>query len=324
MWQEDYVCVMMNQAIPAQKSKRLREKEAEILFKNSGPYVHVYTRAIESDIIFKDKEERYVAITYMAMAAADANVEVIAYAMMSNHFHFIIRGTRAQSYFDAFIRRLTTYLSRHGRPGVLKGMMAGYTEITSLKQFRDELAYVIRNPFVVREDIHLFAYPWTSGFLYFNPFLRILPATPVDNMSIQQKRMITKSKDCNLPKGLTLLGSFVNPASFVNYKLAEALFVTARQFTLWTMKNVEAQVETALRLGEVPTFPDEELLPIVFRLCREEFGQQKISDLDSQQLTSLAKRLKYDYHASNKQLARLLNMTSDKVDAMFPLSAKNP
>jgi hypothetical protein len=36
----------------------------------------------------------------------------------------------------------------------------------------------------------------------------------------------------------------------------------------------------------------------------------------------LVKKLKYDYSASNGQIARVLNAPVSTIDAMFPLSAK--
>ena len=273
-------------------------------------------------MIYKNKEERCVSMAYMAMAAAETHVEILAYALMSNHFHFIVRGDNAEVFFDSFIRRLGRYLSWHGRPGVIHGMTADVTEITSLKQLRDEIAYVIRNPFVVREDVHAFAYPWTSGFLYFNPFLAVLATMPVDGMSILRKREITKSKDVSLPKGLTMLGAFVNPASFVNYRLVEALFPSARQFVQWTLKHVEAQVETAMRLGEKPALTEEELLAVTLKLCRNEAGTTRTKDLSDTQRFQLAKKLKYDYHASNGQIARLLHIPLQDVHAFFPFGNK--
>ena len=312
---------MKTPEVPVAKSKRQLEIEKEILFRKSGPFVHIHTPSLTNDIIFRNKEERYAAMAYIPMAAKEANVEIMAYALMSNHFHFIVRGDWPQGFFDAFLRRFSQYMSRHGRPRLLKGFTADYTEITSLKQFRDEIAYVIRNPFVVREDIHLFAYPWTSGFLYFNPFIHVLPAIPIDGMSIQQKREITKSRDVSLPAGLSMMGPFVNPASFVNYKLVEDLFLSARQFMNWTLKNVEAQVETAARLGESLNLADEELLPILLTLCRDNYGHSAVSKLEEGQKQHLAKQLKYDYHSSNGQIARLLNIPSAKIDTLFPLSA---
>ena len=35
-------------------------------------------------------------------------------------------------------------------------------------QFQNELAYIVRNPFVAMKDVNPLAYPWCSGYLYFN------------------------------------------------------------------------------------------------------------------------------------------------------------
>jgi REP element-mobilizing transposase RayT len=269
------------------RSKQQMEWEAERLFKSEGRFTHLHTPALETDMIFQTKEEYYVAIAYMAMAAAEARVEVLAYALMSNHFHFILKGKDTRKFFNLFLRRLSLYLSRHGRPGVLNTMQAQETEITSLRQFRNEVAYVIRNPFVVRDDVHIFANIQTSGFLYFNPLLQFFKTEPMDGMTIREKQAMVKSKDTDLLKGLSTLGPMVNPASFVNYKLVESLFVSARQFIHWILKNVELQVETAFRLGEQPNLSDEELLSLVFKLCRSQFGCTKPAELNREQQLSL-------------------------------------
>lgn len=314
---------MSTNYIPLPRSRQQLEWDADRLFQSGGRFTHLHTPALETDTIFQSPEDYHVAIGYMAMAAAETQIEVLAYALMSNHFHFILRGDDARRFFESFLRRLSLYLSRHGRPGgLLKTMRCEITEITTLRQFRNEVAYVIRNPFVVRDDVHLFANLQTSGFLYFNPLLPFFSVQPIDGMTVRQKQAITKSKDTSLPKGSTLLGPIVNPASFVNYKLVESLFVSARQFIHWTLKNVEAQVETALRMGEQPNLSDEELLSVVFKLCRSHFACTKPSELGSQQQASLMKKLKYDYSASNGQIARVLNTPVRIIDSMFPLSAK--
>ena len=63
-------------------------------------------------------------------------------------------------------------------------------------------------------------------------------------------------------------------------------------------------METSLRLGEKPSLSDYELLTVLFRICREDFGVKGPSSLTEQQKYGLAKRLKYDYYASNGQISR--------------------
>lgn len=285
--------------------------------------VHLHTPALESGVIFQTRKDYCVALAHMAMAAAESGMQILAYALMSNHFHFILKGTCGQLFFQTFIRRFALYLARHGNPGVLNRLVAESTPITSREQFRTEVAYVIRNPFVVREDIHPFVNLQTSAFLYFNPLLPYLHSRPVKGMSIRQKQTVTMSKDISLPDTLMMIDDMPHPASFVNYKLVESMFESARQFAYYVAKNVEAQVEVARRLGEKPVFPDEELLPLCLKLLREAFGTSKYAELTEAQRLSVASRLKYDFNASNKQLARLLRVPLPAVDAMFPLSSQS-
>ena len=303
---------------------RRNEWELERLFREGEPFFHFHTEPLKTGVIFMSDEERAVALVYVAIAAMMARVEILAYALMSNHFHFILRGeeARCKDFYARFSAMLALYFSRHGRPRVLDPIGDPTpTSITSLKQLRDEIAYVIRNPFVVRKDVNLFAYPWCSGFLYFNPMLSMFGQRAAESLTLRERRALTHSRDLALPEGLTLVGGQVFPGSFVNYRLVESLFTDCRQFLFWVFKNVEAQVETALRFGESPSLTDDEIISITFRLCKEEFGVKGASSLTEQQKSSLAMRLKFDYYASNGQICRCTGLQPRIVDKMFPLSA---
>ena len=300
------------------------EWELERLFREGGPFYHLHTEPLKEGVIFISDEERAIALIYVAIAAGCVGVEVLAYALMSNHFHFILRGQKAQciDFYRRFSALRSLYFSRHGRSGVLDPVgKPDPTPITTLKQLRDEIAYVIRNPLVVRKDVNVLAYPWCSGYLYFNPMLPLFDQKPVSALTLRERRALTHTRNVMLPEGLTLVGRQVFPGSFVNYRLVESMFTDCRQFLFWTFKNVEAQVETSLRMGEKPSLSDDELLSILFRICRDDFGVKGPSSLTEQQKYDLAKRLKYDYYASNGQISRCLGLTPRIVDAFFPLSS---
>lgn len=101
-----------------------------------------------------------------------------------------------------------------------------------------------------------------------------------------------------------------------------SFYDNARQFIYSVLKNVEAQVETALKYGDDPALNDEEMWPIVIGLCREKFKADKPSLLSIESKKQLAVQLKNRYRSSNKQLARVLKLPLSEVDALFPLCAK--
>lgn len=237
--------------------------------------------------------------------------------------HVIINGDSPLEFFEAFKQKLTRYLAKQGRAAILSKWSCGSPiTITSEYQARNEIAYVIRNPYVARTDVNPLAYYWCSGFLYFNPFLSLIPSVSADSMSLRHKRDLSHSREGELPSGLTFIGDTVNPASFVDIPAVEKLFGSHRQFCTSVFRNIEAQIETAGRLGETATIPDEEILQIAFRLSREEFGEVRYADLTTDQRLALAKKLKYKYHSSNGQIARVIKLPLSMVNALFPLNAK--
>ena len=307
-----------------QMSARQIEMMQEQLFRETGPYYHLHTKPLENGLIFQDEEERKVAINFIGIIAKEIHIDILAFALMSNHFHFIIRGEKVEclEFFRRLKKRLSYFLARKGRPGVLDAVEPKTPSITSLTQLRNEIAYVIRNPYVVLVDVNPLAYPWCSGFLYFNPLLPHLESKPVDELTYREKRSITRASEADLDPSLRVRDGMIAPESFVNYRLVERLFPHARKFTWWVFKNVEAQVGVAQSLDEHPNISDDELYIVTIRICKEQFGKKSTKELTEQEQKKLAVQLKNDWYASNAQVTRLSGLNSETVNELFPLAAK--
>ncbi len=307
-------------------TERQIEWMQEQLFRESGPFYHLSTKPLEDGLIFECDEERRIAFNLMAVTAKEFHIDILAFALMSNHFHFIIRGELVDglAFFHRLKKRLSNYFARRERPGILNAVNVDpdTPAISSLTQFRNEIAYVIRNPYVARTDVNPFAYPWCSGFLYFNPLLGSLSSKSVNELSYKEKRSMTRMTNPILDSQFRVREGMIAAESFVNYKLVEQLFPSARKFTWWVLKNVEAQVETSVRMGEKPNLNDDELFVTAQQLSRSEYGRDSVKELSLLQRKELGILLKNKWGASNGQVARIAQLDPRAVDAMFPLTAK--
>ena len=308
----------------ARNTELEQENALEFEFLNQMPFYHLYTKALESDIIFHSDEERRVAINYIAFASVKAGVRILAYSLMSNHFHFVIRADEqvGRQFFEIMKESLALYFSRHGFPGIMSSVVPCFNEITSLRQLRTEIVYVLRNPFVERTDVNPLSYKWCSGFLYFNEFLEYIPKDPHKDLTYRDKRKVAMTADTTSYPGLECVGLMIAPSSFVDYKMVENYFGNHRKFLMCMFRNIESQVETALRLGEKPSLNDDEAYSLCLKEAKQMYGNSRIKELTELQKNELAKKLKYDYHFSNGQLARCVSLPLTTVNALFPLTAK--
>ena len=299
-------------------------REAERLFLRERPFSHINSSHLENGFIFDSDEERSLALLYMALAARETGTVILAYALMTNHFHFIVKGRHGREFFESFLKRLSMYLSRHGRPGLLDGMTFKENPITNLNQFYTEVAYVLRNPHVVSPDVNLLSYPWCSGYLYFNKLIEYLPLRGPSELSFRERRAIAKNSNGELPEWIRVVGEMISPVCFVDYHLVEELFRTPREFLNSCFKNVETQVELALRLNEKPVLTDEELYRYLKNKMDTDYQVPEFKRLSQNQRGEVLKYLKYKLGTSNGQIARVLHLSQGEVDSYFPLTAKNP
>lgn len=305
-------------------SERQKEWMQEQLFRQEGPFYHLHTEPVQDRNLLDWDEERVAVLNFLALTVRRFPVNLLAYALMNNHFHLILKGSEEDciSAFEAWKVRMGRYFSRRGKNGVLASVKAGLTPIHDLKQFRDEIAYVIRNAYVVRPDVNPLGDPWCSGYLYFNKTLPLSVFPEAVLRSFRERRKLTCSRDVQIPAGLTVHQGMLRPESFVNYALVEALFPNARKFTFWVFKNIEAQIETANRLGERPILTDEDILRLSLKVCRERFQASSVDRLTEDRKKELAVILKNEYYASNGQLARFAHLPPAVISTLFPLAEK--
>ena len=238
----------------------------EQIFLEGGPFYHLYTRHIEDDLLFRTEEELNQALNIIAVAVFFAGCKVLAFAIMNNHLHFILEGPESQCrVFYSFIqKKLAFVLGRSGRGHIAQMCTPSFVTINSLKQLRDEIVYVIRNPFVDRVNVNMHAYKWCSGYLYFNPFLEemFVKGVSASKMTIEKRREFKRERNPDIDPRIMVLNGVALPSCFVDYSRTESFFENARQFFQWLYKNVESQIEVARRIGETIVLDDIEVFPL--------------------------------------------------------------
>lgn len=293
----------------------------ERLFKERGPLFHVCSKPVDG-ILFNNNEDRRTALMFLAMAAEESSSVILAYAIMSNHFHAIIESLEPALFYNKCRDRINLYLARHGG-SVRLPEEPTIVPIVSLNQFMNEVAYVIRNQFVVDKSINPLSHKWCSGYLYFNPMGKELALEgkyeDVASLSGRKIALLTFTRDAGQPLGrIQVRNGVLAPSSFVDNRLVEALFGNAALFFAKLFRNVEAQVETALLLGEMPVVPDEEMTRIIWAYCKKTWDVKGVLLLTPAQRIELAKQMKYTYHSSNGQIARITHLLRKDVEALFP------
>jgi hypothetical protein len=112
------------------------ENGPDRLFAEAGPMYHLYTSALEDCIILQNGEDRDVALNLLALSIMREDCRLLAYALMSNHFHVILEGEQSAclAFFELFRERMGNYLKRHGRRIPVDRIRPGLTIIENLRR----------------------------------------------------------------------------------------------------------------------------------------------------------------------------------------------
>lgn len=294
-----------------------KERGCEATFLSAGPYWHIYTSGKEMSILFADINDFQFAMNVIAQAAWKyPTLKIIAFEVMSNHFHFVISGEESviQTFFEFIRKRISRSI-----PTIKKAKLT-LKPISDLQSLRNNIVYTNRNGYVADSNHTPFSYPWGTGRYYFTQF-------PLEkeysDIYTGPKRKMFRGRDPKLPGDWKTIDGHIAPSCYCPIIFGMAIFRDAHHYFSLVCKNVEAYSELAAGLDDSEFLTDTELFAQVVKIVKSDYGLNSLKDLSKAQKLDLARKLHFNYRSSNGQIRRTLGLTQYEVDSLFPLSANN-
>ena len=269
------------------------------------------TEHLEDGLWFRDEEDFKVAMNYVAIEAArHPEVQVLAFILMSNHVHFVLKGRREDvvAFVESFKQRYSLYYQK--KYGVKEFLRRNGLDIKEIPYDNEApekvISYVQMNSVAANICAFCNQYPWGTGNLFFNA------TTPkgikLGNMSDRARQKALHSNFTKLPEHW-ILGDdgYILPCCYVDVKAVEQLFRTPKrmQYFLHSSSKARKRLENTC----LPAFRDQVILVAIPDLCQSLFQKDSFSALTEEEQSEFLRQLRYRFSADINQLARVCGLT---------------
>ena len=297
-----------------------KERICENIFAANGPYWHLYTDGTNMQEIFCTEQDFDIGMWILAGSTCTSDAKLITFELMGNHLHLILSGKveSCLTAFDLFRSRLKRVMRNNGRIINWKAFKANILPIKSLKDLRNEIIYTNRNAYVASPKYTPDSYPWGGGCAFFNAWLKALPLTDFNKLSIDKRRELTHSRDISKYDRLKTIGNKVFIPSFCDINLGESLFADARTYFSSLTRNAESFSMIAERLQDSIFLTDEEIYAITAAHVKKEYNVERPGLLSPKQKLDCARHLKIKYNATRQQIRRILRIEDSILSELFP------
>lgn len=279
-------------------------------------FFHVCTDGNALSWLFKDNEDFVHGINRIAICTFLTEVKVYSYSLMDNHVHFVLYGTMPQC--KGFINKYKTLIGKwinlkYGIEQYLYHLSSQIIRIDSEENLIDTISYIDRNPTVAGYKYLPIDYPWGSAGFMFRKDRDYGPVRRVSEIGTKELRQLLRTR-LSIP-GDWMLDSngMILPTQFLEIAAAERLYRSPARYIYHLSKKLEGKVELLISQGNKSFFPDIELRQIVEKLSKEMFGTSLIRTLDFNSRIILARKLRYDYASTPKQISRMVNINPEQL-----------
>ncbi|MBO4465957.1 MAG: transposase [Bacteroidales bacterium] len=272
----------------------------------------ISTSHLEKRLWFLDDEDFIVAMNYVAIQAArHPEVVVLAFILMSNHVHFVLRGTRKDviAFVNEFKRCYSIYYrKKYGTCEFLRGNSLDVREVENVAEALERaLAYVIDNSVAANICSHPCQYRWGTGSLYFNP--NVKSAGTVGNLSRRGCIKRFHSACSEIPKdwGIDDEGVIL-PSNYVDVKSVESIFRSPSRMNYFirTSSKAKNKFESG---NNIMSLKDQTVLSCIQDMCWSLFQKSSFDELNSKEKTEFAKQLRFRFNSDANQIARVCGLT---------------
>ena len=272
----------------------------------------ISTEHLEEGLWFREEIDFKVAMNYIAIQAAQCpEVVILAFILMSNHVHFVLKGEREDviAFINQFKRRYSMYYRRkYGIKEFLRGNNLDVREISAYEEgIEKAIAYVQMNSVSANICSHPSQYPWGTGNAFFNPSLP--SGRFLGDISGRERSRILRSECIDLPdKWLVSAEGYILPSSYTDVKSVESCFRTPKRmdYFLKTSSKARKRLEANENL---PAFRDQIIFAALPDLCRSLFQKSSVIELAKEELAELARQIRFRFSADATQIARVCGVS---------------
>ena len=272
----------------------------------------VTTDHLEEELWFRDEEDFKVGMNFVAIqAACTLEVIILAFILMSNHVHFVLKGTREEV--QRFIRQFKQRYSMYYRSkwDVNKFLRLTGVDIKAIL-YDDEgveraIAYVQMNCVAANICSHPSQYPNGTGNCF---FCQTAPSgTQLKDLSARARERILHT-NCDLLPCNWHIGpeGFIPPQEYVDVRTVEGIFHSPKRmnYFLNTSSKARKRLETEEHL---PAFRDQIILAALPDLLRSLFGKESFQELSKDEKPECMRQIRFRFSADVHQIARVCGLS---------------
>ena len=278
-------------------------------------YFHVSSHGLETNDIFRSKEDFIRGMNDIALCVLGCDVCILAFCLMSNHFHFVLYGTleECRKFAEEYKRRCGMRMRLVcGEVKGLKDVNVQIDIVETQDYLENVIAYVLRNPLAAGICMMPYHYLWSSSNLYFAGEKKS-EGVRLNSMSLRARRRVLGSH-LEVPDTYMVdENGMILPSCYVNVFQVESIFRHPARLMMAIARKVENDVEVKLGIAENLTVTDQELLTQMNGLIKLEFGKTSLFQLSMEQRFKLCLLLKRNFGAGIKQIARVTRLSTDIV-----------
>lgn len=279
-------------------------------------YYHVCTDGTGVDWLFKDDSDFISGVNRIGVCVVlRRDIVALGYVLMDTHVHFVLYGSQPEcKNFINTYKRLTGRWnsSKYGPEAHLANVPAKIIKIETEDHLLRVLTYLDRNSILAGFAFLPSEYRWGSARYLFKEdgFERV---SIVGDLTFKQYRSILNTR-IELPKHWSIdKDGMINPRCFVSLDKVEGLFKTPLRYLYFLSKKVEGEIDHEILKSKKTYITDKNLRPIVQQLAKEMYGVSDIKMINVNRRLIIARRLRYDYYSTPKQISRLLGLTLDSL-----------
>lgn len=287
---------------------------------NSKEFFHVCTDGKSLPWMFQDEADFIAGVNRIGICHLRTGTKVIAYVLMDNHVHFVLYGTmlRCKEFITLYKQLTGTWIYvKYGINDYLRLLPTNILLLDTEERLLNTIAYIDRNPVIAGYRYLTTEYPWGSARYVFKDSQEEQDVTPLLSLSLREQRRLFYTR-VNLPSNWKVNSQgMLCPNSFVDVSVIESYFKTPVRYSYFLAKKLEGTVEQELESSQRIFIPDLDLRKIVKAMISQDYDKDSITDLDVNARLAIAKKIRYRYASSTKQISRMVHLDKSALEGFI-------